>query len=216
MPAIDFERMKRVLLRCRELAESKDVLPIVRTVFADRLDALASEFVAAHDAMPLAESSSRKEVKEAREKLADLDQPYREARAVYLAYYPEAVLPETLRSQPTDTDKKHAVLTLLDRIDDNVGAGWADALLDGPFGKEAGPTVAEVDEAAAATAELAAARNRRARALGPAYEAYLAFKNVVRNTYGPKSLQYRRIHLRSDGSLADEARAGEATEAAAG
>jgi hypothetical protein len=196
--------MKRVLLRCRELANDANVEPIVRTVYQDRLDAVATEFIAAHDALPEAESAYRRESQEASARLFAFDQPYREARAVYHAYYPEAVLPETLKRQTTDTDRKSAVLALLDRIDDHIDAGWAEALVAGPFGENASAIIAEIDEASAASAGLSAARERRARAYGPAYEAYLAFKNVVRHALGPTSREYRRIHLRTDGSLGDE------------
>jgi hypothetical protein len=204
MAAIDFGRMKRLLVRCGELANNERTKPIVRTVYRDRLEAVATEFLAAHDAIPGVESAYRKESQEASARLDAFDQPYREARAVYLAYYPEAVLPMTLKDQPTDTDRKSAVLALLDRIDDHIDAGWAEALVAGPFGENASAIIAEIDEASAANAALSAARERRARAYGPAYEAYLAFKNVVRQALGPSSREYRRIHLRADGSLGDE------------
>jgi hypothetical protein len=196
--------MERVLTRCGEIAEDAGTKEIVKTVYADRLAAVSKVYLDAHRAIASAESSFRKENREAVENLEGLDQPYSEARAVYLAYHKDAVLPETLKTQPTDTDRKNAISHLLDLIDDHEGEKWADELLAGPFGQKAGPVIQEIDEATAAHTGLSEARSNRAKAFGPAYEAYLAFKNVVRNAHGRKSPQYRRIHIRQNGALGDE------------
>lgn len=210
--AVDYDRLMRVLVRCEQVAQDRGVKPIVKRVYDERLSAVASTYRDAYDALPIAASTKNRERAEAKEQLAGLDQPYREARATYLAYAPSAVIPETLKSLVTDTDKVRAVQTLLDRIDDHVGSGWADDLLAGPFGQNAPRCVDEVNQATAADTEYDAAQKARAAAHGPAYEMYLAFKNVVRNAHGPSSAFYRRIHLRADGRMADEVVPGAAAE----
>lgn len=204
MPSIDFSRMTRIATRLLELAEDPNVKPIVKSVYDDRTRAAIDDYLAADGAIAAAESAARKEGRDATEALAKIDQPYREARAVAVAYLPHQTLPETLKAQPTDTDRKNAIETLLDAVDDHVGQTWADQILAGPFGQNAGPVIQELNEAIAANTGLSEARDRRAKAFGLAYERYLAFKNVVRNAYGSKSPQYRRIHLRADGTVAAE------------
>ena len=113
-------------------------------------------------------------------------------------------VPETLKSQPTYTDKKLAVERLLDAIDDHPDAPWAKTLLEGEFGKRAPLVIKEIDEATAADRNLMSARNERAKAYGPTYEAYLSFKRVVRSALGPASKEYRSIHIRSNGSIEDD------------
>jgi len=204
MAAIDFGRMERVLTRCEELAQQAETATSVKTVYRDLLAPLCKEYLEAHRAIAAAETSFAKENREAIEHLDALDQPYREARSVYVMYFPDAVLPGTLKVQATATERKNAIAYLLDLVDDHIGEKWADELLAGPFGQKAAQVIQEVDEATLASTQLSEARTRRANAYGRAYETYLAFKNVVRNTHGPKSPQYRRIHLRTKGTFADE------------
>jgi hypothetical protein len=205
MAAIDYARMTRVCTRVRELAEEPTTKSLIKQVYADRTRAEVEEYLAADAAMAAAEGTLRKEAREAAEALAEFDQPFREARAVLTAYHPDATLPETLKVLKTDTDRKNAVERLVDAVDDHVGATWADELLAGPFGQRSSALLKELDDAITANSALAEARDRRAKAYGLAYERYIAFKNVVRNTYGAKSPQYRRIHVRADGSAGDEA-----------
>lgn len=209
MPTIDFGRMTRVATRLVELADDPNVKPLVKSVYDDRVRAAVDDYLAANGAIAGAESAARKEGREASAALAALDQPYREARAVAAAYLPAQTLPETLKSQPTDTDRKNAIESLLDAVDDHAGESWADQIVAGPFGQSAGQVLQELNEAIAASTSLSEARDRRAKAFGLAYERYLAFKNVVRNAYGSKSPQYRRIHLRADGTVAEGTPEGE-------
>ncbi|MFO0552925.1 MAG: hypothetical protein U0271_31345 [Polyangiaceae bacterium] len=204
MGGIDYARMARLCARADELGTAPDAKPSVKLVYEERTKSALAEFVAAHDALAVAETAWRKESREAHEALATLDQPYAEARAVLFAYLPDASLPETLKAQPTDTDRKRSIERLLDAVDDHAGQSWADGLLSGPFGTRAAAVIQEVNESIAANAALAAARDARANKFGVAYERYLAFKNVVRNAYGPSSPQYRRIHLRANASSGED------------
>jgi hypothetical protein len=211
MAAIDYGRLDRVLARCEEVAGEPGVHAIIARVYKDLLKPAAKAFREAHAEIAAKESAHKKEAREAREALESLDRPYRSARATVLAYLPHKKLPETLKAQPTDTDKLIAIEGLLDAIDEQTGKGWADELAETEFGKLAAKTIKELNEAVAADKELASAREARAAAFGPAYEKYLAYKRVVRETQGNKSKQYKRIHVRVSVS-APEGETGDAGE----
>jgi hypothetical protein len=211
MAAIDYGRLDRVLARCEEVAGEPGVHAIVARVYKDVLKPAAKAFREAHAEIAAKESAQKKEAHEAREALEALDRPYRSARAMVLAYLPHKKLPETLKAQPTDTDKLIAIEGLLDAIDEQAGEGWADELAETEFGKLAAKTIKELNEAVAADKELASAREARASAFGSAYEKYLAYKRVVRETLGNRSKQYKRIHVRVSVS-APEGETGDAGE----
>ncbi len=197
MADIDYERMARILTRCAELAEIPGIKASIKSTYDGVLKPVAEAFLGAERAVLKAESAFAKENKEALEALALLDQPYREARSVVKAFVPTIKVPATLKTLKTDTDRLNAIEALLDIIDDYVGAGWADEQLQGEFGKHAAQAVKEVGEAIAANRGLDEARKARSSAFGPAYDAYLRFKRVVRDAQGAKSKEYKRIHLRS-------------------
>jgi hypothetical protein len=164
----------------------------------------ADTFLAAQKSVTAGESAAAKEGSEASAALESIDKPYREARAVTLAYLPTLKVPDTLKRQPTDTDKMTAIESLLDAIDDHVGTPWADEVLSGEFGERAPQAIKEISESVEANKSLAGAKQARAAAYGPAYEKYLAFKRVVRDVHGPASKEYKRIHLRASGGGAEE------------
>ena len=174
-------------------------------------------FRAAHQAVSAAETSFSKEGSEARSALAELDAPYREARRVVLAFAPETKLPDTLKSQKTDTDQLNAIEALLDVLDEHTVQAWADEQAQSEFGTKAAGTVKELNEAIGANKLLSEAREARARSYGPAYERYLRFKRVVRDALGSKSKQYKRIHLRGAAAgKAEDSRAEPVAPAGAG
>lgn len=203
MGAIDYARFDRLVTRCAEIAVEAGMKSSVVRVHDEILKSAGEAFRAAHQAVTAAETSFSKEGSEARAALAELDAPYREARSVVLAFAPETRLPDTLKSQKTDTDQLNAIEALLDVLDEHAGQAWADEQAQSGFGKTAAGTVKELNEAIAANKALAEAREARARSYGPAYERYLRFKRVVRDALGAKSKQYKRIHLR--GAAAGEA-----------
>jgi hypothetical protein len=55
-------------------------------------------------------------------KLAEMDRLFRVARSAVAAVVPTSVLPETLKTQPTDTDKRDAIQELLSTIQEHAGA----------------------------------------------------------------------------------------------
>ena len=207
--SIDYERFARVVARSIEIANEPDANPVVVAVFKETLEEFATAYLANEQAVANAMTAFAKENREALVALGNLDAPYRVARAALLAVLPDTKLPDTLKSQPTDTDQLKAIERLVDLIDDHVGKAWADALLVGDFGQRAPKAIKELTESIAANKALSKAQTARAQAYGPTYEKYLSFKRVVRNAYGPGSKQYRRIHLRASPGAA-ETEAGEA------
>ena len=201
---IDYDRFTRILTRCAELATDPAQPPILGSVFKAMAEEKITTFLSAAKKVDAALTAFAKENREALKALDALDAPYRVARAAVLAVLPGTVLPDTLKSQPTDTDKLNAIERLLDVIDDNAGKPWADTLLQGPFGQQAPGTIKEINEAITASTARSAALTDRAAAYGPAYEVYLAFKRVVRNACGPGSREYRRIHLRASPASAGQ------------
>jgi len=165
-------------------------------VYRDQLQEPADTFRAEQARVTAAESAWAKESTEAIKALNNLDQPFREARAVVAAYLPNEVLPDTLKALSTDTDKQRAIESLLTISDKNHEQAWAANLLAGDFGVRAPTTITELRESVAANKVLSKAKADRAKAFGPAYEQYLAFKWVVREALGSKSKQYKRIHVR--------------------
>jgi hypothetical protein len=214
MAAIDYDRFVRVLTRCVELGADATLPPILGHVYKETAEGPITAFLAANKAVDTAMTAYSKENREALRALSDLDGPYRVARSAVLAMVPETVLPDTLKSYPTDTDKLNAIERLLDIVDDHAGKPWADTLLQGELGQKAPKTVKELTEAIAANKELGQVTMARAAAYGPAYEVYLRFKRVVRDTRGPGSKEYRRIHLRASPGAAgkDEAPANDTPE----
>lgn len=203
MAALDYARLKRVLLRCDEIAKEPDANPIVLRVFTEVVQPTSNTFITAHDAIAAAESASAKERREAVEALRTFEPIFREARSVVLAYRRDAVVPGALSGKTTDTDRMGAIRDLVGIVDANNSEGWAQDLSNGRFGQRAPNVIREVKESITATADLANAQLARAQAYGPAYEDYLAFKDVVRNAYGANSRQYRRIHVRANDAADD-------------
>ena len=194
---IDYGRFGRIVSRCIEIADEPDANPVVLSVFKEKFAAQATAYLASDVAVSTAMTAFGKENREALDALASLDGPYRVARAAVAAVLPGTDLPDTLKSQPTDTDQLNAITRLLDVIDDHSDKAWADTLLKGEFGTKAPLTIQEITESITANKGLSKARSDRAAAYGPTYELYLGFKQVVRHAYGPGSKQYRRIHLRA-------------------
>ncbi|TKD04480.1 hypothetical protein [Polyangium fumosum] len=197
MGAIDYKRFYRLLARCQDLGTDVNARPVVARVYGDVLKVVGEAFLTAHKTVVAGESAAGKEGAEANAALVSIDQPYREARAVALAYVPTLLVPDTLKRQPTDTDKVTALEDLLDAVDDHLGTPWADEIVNGDFGQRAPHVIKEIRESVEANTALANAKTTRATAYGPAYEKYLSFKRVVREVHGPSSKEYKRIHLRA-------------------
>ena len=205
MAEIDYDRLVRVLTRCKELGETAGGNPSVTLAWTDLLTNPAAAYFAAHAGLTSAESAARKERGEASRALADFDLAYSLARMVVRAYLPTEVLPDTLKVLSTDTDRKNAIVKVRNVLEEHRDQPWARTLLEGEFGQKADDVIREVTEWIAANEALDKGEKGRAAAYGPAYEKYLAFKAIVRLAHGPTSVQYERIHIRGRRGTTDPA-----------
>jgi len=200
--AIDFPRMLRVVIRARELGTWADVIPIVRTVYEQRLATQAAGFIAAHKAILNAEQAHQKERSEALVALAKIEQPYIEARTAMAIFIEDLALPKALSTLSTATDKRDAIASMweiLDAHDDEPG--WAKDLTDGQLGALAVETIREITEWIAADGNLEKAVRDRAAAYAAAYPRFLELRAQVKASYGKSSVHYRRLVIRSNGKL---------------
>lgn len=204
MSNINYSRFRRITARCAELAARPGINPVIVVTYNDLLKPLVDAYTVAEADIVKKESALGKEMHEAVNALRDFDSVYGTARAAAVGFVKGLSVPESLKSQPTYTDKRIAIEMLLDAIDDHADAPWAKAVLEGDFGKRAPEVIKEIDEATSADADLTAARAARAKAHGPTYEGYLAFKRVVRTALGPTSKEYRNIHIRANGTIEDD------------
>ena len=200
---IDYPRMVRVAIRSDELAAREDVIPIVRTVYQQKLAAAVAEFIASHKAIENAEKAHEKERSEALIMLAKIEQAYIEARTAMAIFIDDLALPKALSTLSTATDKRDAIATrweMLDERDDEPG--WAKDLTDGRFGQLALETIREITEWIAADGNLEKAVRARAAAYAAVYPPFLAFRGQVKASYGKTSVHYRGLVVRSNGKLA--------------
>lgn len=204
MTQLNYGRFYRALVRCKDLGTSPTVKPLVAKIYASSAKEPIETFIDLQSSIDQKQSAASKEDKEAQQALAAIDAPYKSARAAALAMVPTLVIPDTLKRQPTLTDKVIAVEKLLDIVDDYVGQPWADEVLSGEFGQLAPKVIQEINESLDADVTLSGAKAARAAGYGPAYESYLAFKRVVRAQYGASSLEYRRIHIRESAPSNEE------------
>lgn len=204
MPGINYPRFRRILDRCAAMAARPGMNQLVVVTYNELLKPLADAYVALETAINKKESALGKEMHEAVTALRDFDSIYAAARAMAAGFVKGLSVPDTLKSLATYTDKKIAIETLLDAIDDHINENWAKTLIEGDFGKRAPLVIKEIDEATNADRDLVNARAERAKTYGPTYEAYLSCKRVVRTSLGPASKEYRSIHIRSNGTVEDD------------
>jgi hypothetical protein len=201
---IDYVRFARVLERSAEVAGTVGISASVKRNYDEKVAAAAAEYLAAHRALANAERANEKEKGEGLAALARIDQPFRVARSVAAANLPALAVPPTLKTLDTDTDKRNAIRDLDSLLHDHETEGWAADLIAGDFGTQAATAIREINEWIAASGALQDAQEKRAKAYGPAYERYLPFKEIVRNAEGSSSRHYRRIHIRSNGQIAED------------
>lgn len=193
---LDFARFTRVLLRSEEIAVEQGMRKSIVRVYNDKLAPAAAPYLAA-DAIVTASTTALNASNEGLPPALDkIDLPYQEARIVAFVFIPGAVLPETLKSQPTDTDKISALDKLMNALDEHKAEPWAAELLQGEFGTQAASVVTLIRDGVTASKNLAAARTERQAALPAAYDAFIQYKRLVRTVLGSASKQYQRIHVR--------------------
>lgn len=191
------DHMYRLITRAHEVATEPGMSPVVKCVYDDVLAGDGTAYCNRHEAFKKAEGIARAAKQKVDRMLAVYDPVYREARSAAFAYYPAVTLPDTLKTQPTDTDRVNAVTDLSKFVHSHAGEKWAQAVLNGPFGTLSPKFVAELKESIAANKALVTAQGERAAAYQDAYDKYLRFKQVVQDSLGASSPQYRRLKVRA-------------------
>ena len=209
---LDFARFTRVLLRSEEIAVEQGMRKSIVRVYNDKLAPAAAPYLAA-DAIVTASTAALNASNEGLTPALDkIDLPYQEARIVAFVFIPGAVLPETLKAQPTDTDKISALKKLMNALDEHKAEPWAAELLQGEFGTQAASVVTLIRDGVTASKNLAAARTERQAALPAAYDAFIQYKRLVRTVLGSASKQYQRIHVRELEAKTDEGKTTKGTD----
>jgi hypothetical protein len=203
MNRMNYQLLNRVLLRSEEIVAEPAMSSTVTNIYDDVLKSKAEAYRIAFDTIAVAESKHRQAKLEASVALKMFDNPYKAARASVMAVDPTRVLPATLSAQGTDTDTLYAIKTLVKAIKEYIGQTWADGLLSGEFGAASADVMTKLSASILANKAFAEAVTARAEAFDPAYTAFMAFKRVVRYALGPKSKQYKRLHIRSTKSAGE-------------
>ena len=201
----------RLCLRCREImleAGAPQVLVDVYQTTGQPLETFSASMQTVKQA--------RKRVKDANvgraSMLAEMDKLFRVARSAVGAIVPTTVLPETLKAQPTDTDKRDAIQELKSTIEGHAGAAWADNLLQGEFGQKAAAAIQQLTEYVEAGNALQKAQADRASAFGPGWSAFVKYKRLVHATLGSSSRQYQGLRVRKISAGSGDAEEGEGEE----
>ena len=194
MGAIDHDLLKRLLTRCEEVAVEAGMKSSVATVYDNVLKAPALAYLDAYAGVKAAENTYQEKLEASNVALDSFEPQFREARSVVAAFLPTLTLPATLKDQPTDTDQLNAIEDLNKELAKHSGKPWADQLMNGEYGAKAKVMVEALKELISANKARAKAREVRAAAFDPAYEPYVRFKRVVRDSLGETSKQYKRIH----------------------
>ncbi|EYF05385.1 hypothetical protein [Chondromyces apiculatus] len=200
----EFNKFRRVALRCAEVANEPGAPAVLVTVYAASVAGPLQAYLAAEAGVEAAMNRLNRAESQMNERIEGIDQQFRVVRSAVTAVQPDLEVPVTLKMQRTDTDKRMAIEQLVAVVTTCAGQPWADGLLQGEFGDMAEVAVAQFTECAEAANALQKARNDRLAAAEPAWEAYMRFKRLVRETLKSTSRQYRRLHLRSGKPLEDD------------
>jgi len=197
MTVLKYELMFRLLTRAAEIAAEPGMNASVVTVYKGVVKTPADAFCKNHSAIATAETTLGKDKRDSGVAFEALDPVYKVTRSVILAFAPETVLPNTLKSLETDTDKLNAIETIFGVLGEHSNEAWADELLTGEFGIMGTAAAKELRDEIASNKALSKARGLRAEAFEPAYQSFLSWKRVVRDALGPRSKQYQRLHIPS-------------------
>ena len=215
MSIMDHDLLKRLLTRCEEVAVEAGMKSSVATVYDNVLKAPAQAYLDAYAGVKAAENTYQEKLEASNVALDSFEPQFREARSVVAAFLPTLTLPATLKEQPTDTDQLNAIEDLNKELAKHSGKPWADQLMNGEYGAKAKVMAEALKELISANKARAKAREVRAAAFDPAYDPYLRFKRVVRDSLGETSKQYTRIHSTRRSTAEEREARKKAKEAAA-
>jgi len=192
---VEFKVFVRLCLRCREIMLEAGAPQVLVDVYQTAGQPLET-FSASMQTVKRAEKRVKDAAVGKASRLAEMDKLFRVARSAVAAMIPTTVLPETLKVQPTDTDKRDAIQELRNTLQEHAGAPWAHNLLQGEFGQKAGAVIQQLTEYVEAGNALQKAKADRASALGPGWSAFLKYKRLVHATLGASSRQYQGLRVR--------------------
>ena len=201
---VEFRVFARLVVRCGEIAGQPGAPQVLLAVYQAACEQPLARFLNAMTAVDDATTRASEAITRRERGLEEMDRQLRIGRSAVACVLPGTKLPATLKKQPTDTDKRSAIQRLVDLITPHAGQPWADALLQGVFGQTAAKAIQQINEAIEAQNALQKAKTERSQAFQPAWDAYIRFKQLVRDTLGSTARQYRRIHLRNASPAEEE------------
>ena len=199
----------RLLTRAQEIASQAGISKQVSQVHAAVLAPVADVYCENHGAVDVAYSKLQTAKLALGTTFAVFDGCYRTTRSVALAFHPALKVPETLKQQPTDTDRLTAIKTLVDLVTSYSAEEWAKDQLSGEFGALSTTYVAELKQVITYAKDHSDAVQTRIGSFPEAYDKFLRFKQVVKDTLGASSLEYRRLKVPVRRGKKDETEADE-------
>lgn len=198
--SIDQDLLYRLVTRCGEIAGEPGMVPSVTLVYSKSAAAPMAAYVAAYEAVAPKTTARTQAQEDVARLLGALEKPYREARTLALSFVEGVVLPETLRSAATDTDRGNAIRALQRLLDDHKAEDWVVLVNAGAFAAAAPPALEALRASTAASTALSVAETKRAEAFEPAYQAVITMKSVVRDGLGRNTAQYRSLRIPRSGA----------------
>lgn len=194
----------RLCKRCREIMMEAGAPQVFVDIYQSASGQPLQQYSDLTKEVKRARSRANRATKAKDRALGEMDSLFLSARAAVVAVDPGRELPATLKRAPTDTDKREAVEELVEALADHAGEAWADNMAQGAFGQKAPATIQAIDDYIAALNALQKAKAARKAAFASAWEAFLAYKGLVRSTLGAASRQYQRLRLRNAASDDEE------------
>jgi len=165
---VEYNVFARFASRCGEIVEEPGVPQVLVAVYQSSSQTRLARFLSAMTAVDDATTRASNATTEVARLLEEMDPLFRIGRSTVAAMIPETKLPDTLKSQPTDTDKRKAIQRLVDIITPHAGQPWSDVLLQGDFGQKATETMQCLNESIEAHNALQKAKHERAQSFQPA------------------------------------------------
>lgn len=196
MAAVDYTRFYRLVDRVKEVRVAPGAPPLVVIVYQRATEAPLARFSTAHVGVDDATTRLNQANDEIAKNIEAMKRYSNTALAVIAALLPQTKLPGPLTAQATDTDRRQMLQRLFTIITPHAGEDWADELLQGDFGTLGTLFIGYLNDAIQAANDLQAAKTERAASFEPAWQAFIAFRRVVRSQFGPKARQHRRLQVR--------------------
>lgn len=206
MAAVDYARFHRLAGRAQEVRDAPGAPVLIVAVYQRSAATPLARFTTAHAGVDDATTRLNHANGEIAKNIEAMKRHSNTALAAIAAVLPETKLPGPLSTQATDTDRRQMLQRVFTILTPFAGEDWADELLQGEFGTLGTQFIGYLNDAIQAANDLQAARAERAAAFEPAWQAFIAFRRLVRSKYGVAARQHRRLQVRKvDADEEDEA-----------